>query len=146
MSCFWTCDDEKYGYFPLYCLSFYYVCYRFPCLRHTGFVVSSLSSKPRHIIWSDQWICIPWPDHWRPRQTERLNSSEIFFFVMPADVCTFAISYMVTVHICMHVYIIISPYEHHFKYDFFFSFFLAVCELDYPENKLKPANCSILCA
>lgn len=31
-----------------------------------GFVVSSLSSKPKHIIWFDRWICIPWPDYWRP--------------------------------------------------------------------------------
>lgn len=37
-----------------------------------AFVVSCLSSKAKHIIRFDQWMWIPWPDSWRPRQTERL--------------------------------------------------------------------------
>ncbi len=53
--------------FPLYCLALHYVCHRFSCHYHTGFIVSSLSSKPKHIIWYDPWMCIPWPDIWRPQ-------------------------------------------------------------------------------
>lgn len=54
------------GNFPLCCLPLYYGSNRLSCQWRTGFVVSSLSSKPKHIIWFDQWMFIPWPDSRRP--------------------------------------------------------------------------------
>lgn len=130
--------------FPLYCLSLYYVCYRFSCQCHTGFVVVlSLSSKPKHIIWFDHWMCIPrllkTPIDWPLKL--------IWIFFKPADVwqCTFAIWYMVTDVCYLGLY-------HRRKYGpFIIRFFPLLvgtwCSAseNIQQNKLKSANCSILC-
>lgn len=60
---------------PLCLLSFFRVC------ATLVLVASSLSSKPKHIIWCDQWICVPWPDHWRPPTDSTLKLIWIFFFL-----------------------------------------------------------------
>lgn len=55
-------------------LSSHCVCYRFSRVCATlVLVASSLSSKPKHIIWCDQWIASHDQTTEDPRQTQRLN-------------------------------------------------------------------------
>lgn len=74
---------------PLCLLSFFRVC------ATLVLVASSLSSKPKHIIWSDQWICVPWPDHWRPPTDWTLKLIWIFLsFFRHASRCLYLRHYV----------------------------------------------------
>lgn len=43
------------------------IVFLFMSVPHCFCCVSSLSSKAKHIIRFDQWMCIQWSDYWRPR-------------------------------------------------------------------------------
>lgn len=133
---------------PLCLLSFFRVC------ATLVLVASSLSSKPKHIIWCDQWICVPWPDHWRPPTDSTLKLIWIFFFFL---------SFLCHVSRCLYLrhYVhgygcVTTPMFHRVRLGslifptniFLFSkkILFVAGELKYPQNKLKLANCSILCA